>query len=180
MPVELLRHAGYSYSGSAAAWAYRALDLSKAYAHLFSYLFSPPSLFRKKDTKHDQPLTIPRYIVLLYDSSKRIFLLGPSHHYYLSGCALTRCDSYETPLGALKIDTATTAELHRTGKFETMSIAADEDEHSLEMHLPYIYTILSRYEIIRLSLFLPWRDCLLVSILSALESSSHLVRSFAH
>lgn len=89
-------------------------------------------------------LTIRCYLVLCNEKSKRIFLLGPSHHYYLSGCALTRCDSYETPLGALDIDKATTAELHRTGKFETMSIAADEDEHSLEMHLPYIYASLSR------------------------------------
>ncbi|KAF4541773.1 uncharacterized protein LTHEOB_8354 [Lasiodiplodia theobromae] len=98
-------HAGYAYSGPAAAWAYKALDLSQA---------------------------------------KRVFLLGPSHHYYLSGCALTQCDAYETPLGNLQIDKATVAELRTKGKFDTMTQDQDEDEHSLEMHLPYIYKVLSR------------------------------------
>ncbi|OCK82522.1 UPF0103-domain-containing protein [Lepidopterella palustris CBS 459.81] len=98
-------HAGYSYSGPAAAWAYKALDFSNA---------------------------------------KRIFLLGPSHHHYLSGCALSQCDKYETPLGDLIIDKATVAELHQKGSFDKMSLSVDEAEHSLEMHLPYIYKMLSR------------------------------------
>jgi len=34
-------------------------------------------------------------------------------------------------------------ELHKTGKFDTMSSETDEVEHSLEMHLPYIYKMLS-------------------------------------
>ncbi|TKA79120.1 hypothetical protein B0A55_02426 [Friedmanniomyces simplex] len=98
-------HAGYSYSGPAAAWAYRSWDVSKA---------------------------------------KRVFLLGPSHHHYLTKAALTRCTHYATPLGNLPIDRATTTELHQTGQFEWMTQSVDEDEHSLEMHLPYIYKILSK------------------------------------
>ncbi|MCJ1336947.1 hypothetical protein MMC09_002225 [Bachmanniomyces sp. S44760] len=97
-------HAGYSYSGPAAAWAYKTLDLSKA---------------------------------------KRVFLLGPSHHMYLSGCALSQCSHYSTPLGELTLDSATIEELHSTGKFEKLAQSADEDEHSLEMHLPYIYKALT-------------------------------------
>lgn len=77
-------------------------------------------------------------------SRKRVFLLGPSHHYYLTGCALSKCDTYETPLGNLKVDTETVAELHKKAKFDKMSVSQDEDEHSLEMHLPYIYKMLSR------------------------------------
>jgi MEMO1 family protein len=78
--------------------------------------------------------------------SKRVFLLGPSHHHYLATCALTRCDYYETPLGNLRIDKDTVAELHASGEFDKMSQRVDENEHSLEMHLPYIYKILSRYK----------------------------------
>lgn len=40
---------------------------------------------------------------LLY-YSKRIFVLGPSHVVYLSGCALTTCAKYQTPLGDLVVD----------------------------------------------------------------------------
>jgi AmmeMemoRadiSam system protein B len=58
---------------------------------------------------------------------------------------LSRCKTYETPLGDLKLDLDTIAELERAGKFSHMSRSADEDEHSLEMHLPYIYKMLSLY-----------------------------------
>lgn len=94
------RHAGYSYSGPCAAWAYKSLDLS---------------------------------------SAKRIFVLGPSHTYYLKGCALTTFASYETPFGDLEVDAETTEALRATGKFGTIPPSSDEDEHSLEMHLPYIW-----------------------------------------
>ncbi|KUJ19011.1 UPF0103-domain-containing protein [Mollisia scopiformis] len=103
--VIIAPHAGYSYSGETAAWAYKTLDLSKC---------------------------------------KRIFLLGPSHAYYLSGCALSRHAKYATPLGDFVIDKEIVAELKETGKFDTMSTQNDETEHSLEMHLPYIYRMISK------------------------------------
>ncbi|KAM0717276.1 hypothetical protein Q7P37_007128 [Cladosporium fusiforme] len=97
-------HAGFSYSGPAAAWAYKSWDVRNA---------------------------------------KRVFLLGPSHKLYLEKAALTRCTHYGTPLGDLPVDTETTTELHESGLFQYMSQDVDENEHSLEMHLPYIYKILS-------------------------------------
>ncbi|KAF3018070.1 hypothetical protein E8E14_002021 [Neopestalotiopsis sp. 37M] len=102
--VVIAPHAGYSYSGSCAAWAYKALDLSNV---------------------------------------KRVFVLGPSHTYYLKGCALTRYAKYATPFGDLVVDEAVTKELRDTGKFSDIRTSGGEDndveEHSLEMHLPYIY-----------------------------------------
>lgn len=76
--------------------------------------------------------------------SKRVFILGPSHHHYLTGCALSKCKTYETPLGSLKLDLDTIAELHKTGQFDTMSHSVDEAEHSIEMQLPYTVKMLSR------------------------------------
>ncbi|KAF9975016.1 hypothetical protein BGZ73_001469 [Actinomortierella ambigua] len=107
LPIRNLRaiiapHAGYSYSGPSAAFAYKCID---------------PSKF------------------------KRVFLLGPSHHVYLPGCALSKCDEYETPLGNLIIDKEVNKKLHATGQFTEMSFDTDEREHSLEMHLPYLYKI---------------------------------------
>ncbi|ESZ97239.1 hypothetical protein SBOR_2362 [Sclerotinia borealis F-4128] len=103
--VIIAPHAGYSYSGAAAAWAYKSLDFSNA---------------------------------------KRIFLLGPSHAWYLDKCALSKHAKYATPLGDLIIDKPTVQELDATGEFLTMNTDQDETEHSLEMHLPYIYKMLSR------------------------------------
>lgn len=96
-------HAGYSYSGPTAAWAY----------------------------KHIEPSGI-----------RRVFLLGPSHHMYSPRCSLTTCAEYNTPLGALQIDSATSNVLRQTGLFDDMSRKTDEDEHSLEMHLPYIFRVM--------------------------------------
>jgi MEMO1 family protein len=74
--------------------------------------------------------------------SKRVFLLGPSHHVYLDTCALSAQLTYETPCGDLKTCASTIGELRRTGAFTEMSKKTDEEEHSLEMHLPYIYKML--------------------------------------
>lgn len=55
---------------------------------------------------------------------------------------MTGCSRYETPLGDLAIDTAVVRDLTDSGLFETMSMEADEDEHSIEMQLPYIAKIM--------------------------------------
>ncbi|KAJ1718991.1 hypothetical protein LPJ61_006406, partial [Coemansia biformis] len=73
------------------------------------------------------------------DRIRRVFLLGPSHHVYLEKCALSQCAEYETPLGSIEIDQQMVAELRGKGDWRSMSMETDEDEHSLEMHLPYIY-----------------------------------------
>jgi hypothetical protein len=36
--------------------------------------------------------------------AQRCFILGPSHHVYLRGIAVSSCASYETPLGPLSVD----------------------------------------------------------------------------
>ncbi|KAL5371935.1 hypothetical protein DPSP01_013876 [Paraphaeosphaeria sporulosa] len=109
IPVQKARaiiapHAGYSYSGPAAAWAYKSADWANA---------------------------------------KRVFLLGPSHHWGLPGAATTGCSEYGTPLGNLTVDTELVGTIRKEWNLKTMSRQQDEDEHSLEMHLPYIYKMLS-------------------------------------
>ena len=67
-----------------------------------------------------------------------MFILGPSHHECISGCALSACETYETPIGNLTLDLDTIKDLKATGSFEIMSQSVDENEHSIEMHLPYL------------------------------------------
>ncbi|XP_053402086.1 protein MEMO1-like [Mercenaria mercenaria] len=69
---------------------------------------------------------------------KRVFILGPSHHVRVSGCALTATEKYRTPFYDLIVDAKINSELNGAGPFEVMSIDTDEDEHSIEMQLPYI------------------------------------------
>lgn len=85
--------------------------------------------------------------------SKRIFVLGPSHHHYLSTLALPQLTSYYTPLSddPLPLDTDLITKLFSTRavkpngssvSFTTMTRSVDEDEHSIELHLPYIHRLL--------------------------------------
>jgi predicted class III extradiol MEMO1 family dioxygenase len=36
-------------------------------------------------------------------------------------------------------------DLLKTGHFTQMSLQTDEDEHSIEMHLPYVFKIMEKY-----------------------------------
>ena len=47
-------------------------------------------------------------------------------------------------MGNLQLDLATISQLRATGEFADMSTSTDSAEHSIEMHLPYIYHLLSK------------------------------------
>lgn len=74
----------------------------------------------------------------------RIFILGPSHHVRLNGIALSPASIYETPLGNLVIDREIYDELYATNVFEEMTLKTDEDEHSIELQLPFIVKAMSK------------------------------------
>ncbi|KAF0296165.1 Protein MEMO1 [Amphibalanus amphitrite] len=76
---------------------------------------------------------------------KRVFILGPSHHVRLAGCALSSTLKYSTPLYDLTIDQGIYDQLYSTEQFERMSLSTDEDEHSIEMHLPYIAKVMEDF-----------------------------------
>ncbi|KAF3342516.1 hypothetical protein VD0002_g2666 [Verticillium dahliae] len=103
--VIIAPHAGYSYSGPTAAWAYKSLDLSQ---------------------------------------TKRVFLLGPSHTFYLKGCAVTTFKHYGTPFGNIRVDEEVTSTLRTALSLPDMPPANDNKEHSLEMHLPYLWTMFAK------------------------------------
>lgn len=80
------------------------------------------------------------------ESTKRLFILGPSHHVDIGPrCALTPATVYKTPLYDLAIDTAVYDELKRSGEFSQLSLEQDEDEHSIEMQLPFIAKVMERF-----------------------------------
>jgi predicted class III extradiol MEMO1 family dioxygenase len=162
------------------------------------------------------------YKHLVPSTIKRVFLLGPSHHFYSKRCLLSTASVYDTPLGAccggswqqeslqhtgvvlpwgsntertgvgpqyiwccdthvlctarllevdpdvyaqhtlnaaalchdhpcthtrtctgpLEIDADVYAQLTATGKFDSCDLDADEAEHSLELHTPYIARVM--------------------------------------
>uniref|UniRef100_A0A3B0NH10 Memo-like protein, putative n=1 Tax=Theileria annulata TaxID=5874 RepID=A0A3B0NH10_THEAN len=71
-------------------------------------------------------------------SIKTIFVLGPSHHFFLRGCAVDRFSSLQTPLGVLQVDVDIVEKLSDLKGFSVINNEASEDEHSIEMHLPLL------------------------------------------
>jgi MEMO1 family protein len=84
------------------------------------------------------------YKYLDFSNAKHIFLLGPSHTLSLSGCALSTHSRYATVFGDIQLDREIIKELQATKKFITWDQEFERKEHSLEMHLPYIYKMISK------------------------------------
>jgi len=96
--------------------------------------------------RYSGPSAAYGYKTINPDTTKRIFVLGPSHHAYFTRCGLSRQAEYETPLQNLVVDRALTEALHHTGLFDYLEQDVEEAEHSLEMHLPYIAKIMGKRE----------------------------------
>ncbi|KAF3480622.1 DUF52 domain-containing protein [Arthroderma uncinatum] len=95
------------------------------------------------------PCAAYAYKCLDLSKAKRIFLIGPSHHHYLTTIALPELTGYRTPLSSspLPLDTKLLSELRARSaapRFSDMSPSVDEAEHSMELHLPYIHRLLQR------------------------------------
>ena len=111
MPKALIvPHAGYIYSGSTAAVAYRRL------------------------------LTDP-------DRVERVLLLGPAHRVYLKGMAIPSVDSFATPLGEIPLDREA---LDSIGELPAVQVSdeAHREEHSLEVQLPFLQTVLNDFRLV--------------------------------
>ena len=79
---------------------------------------------------------------------KRVLLLGPSHKVYLDFVATTACDEWATPLGNLGIDSEAVERLVQSegGLFQRIAKKHEENEHSLEMHAPFIRKVFAGRE----------------------------------
>ena len=113
-------HAGLSYSGRTAAYAYTALL---------------DEINRRASIAGAVPI-------------RRIFLLGPSHRHYTAACELSAFDAYATPLLQLSIDTDTIASLQSDAPqlFGSMKRRTDEEEHSIELHLPFVARVFQKLQ----------------------------------
>jgi len=81
---------------------------------------------------------------------KRVVLLGPTHRVAVRGLALPGCRWFETPLGRVNIDEDAISALRGLPQVTT-SAAAHAEEHSLEVHLPFLQTLLGDFELVPLA-----------------------------
>jgi MEMO1 family protein len=78
----------------------------------------------------------------IYD---QVFLMGPSHKVAFHGVALSDVDAFETPLGILPLTPNLTC-LARKKPFVTAH-APHEEEHSIEVELPFLQRVLGKFNL---------------------------------
>jgi len=108
--VLVVPHAGYVYSGQAAAEAYVLLEPLK-------------------------------------NKIQRVILLGPCHRVAVRGMSLPTVQAFATPLGNIPLDTQAMEKLLAL-PFVGYSDAAHAEEHSLEVHLPFLQSVLADFSLV--------------------------------
>ncbi len=83
------------------------------------------------------------------DHISRVVLLGPSHRVWLRGLALPSVQAFLSPLGAVMIDQAACARIRELPQV-TVNDAPHAQEHSLEVHLPFLQTVLGEFTLVPL------------------------------
>lgn len=80
-------------------------------------------------------------------SITRVVLIGPSHRVAFRGLAISRTDTYSTPLGDVPLDKKAIESLHDL-PFVVELEQAHAMEHSLEVHLPFLQTVLNHFTLV--------------------------------
>ena len=89
------------------------------------------------------------YVLLqpLHDKIRRVVLLGPSHRVPFHGIALSSAQAFRTPLGDISLDSAGIEALQALPEVRILD-AAHALEHSLEVHLPFLQTVLDDFVLV--------------------------------
>lgn len=97
------------------------------------------------------PTAARAYIALqsIRKQVRRVVLLGPAHRVYTRGLALSSADYFTTPLGDVEVDHEaidTISDLPQVITFDE----THKQEHSLEVHLPFLQVLFDDFRIIPL------------------------------
>jgi len=84
------------------------------------------------------------------DKINRVVLLGPVHRVAVAGLALPGVDEFATPLGNVPIDAEAVAAIENMPQV-VVSTAAHAPEHSLEVQLPFLQSVLGDFKLLPLA-----------------------------
>jgi AmmeMemoRadiSam system protein B len=98
------------------------------------------------------PIAASAYALLrpVRDIVRRVVLLGPTHRVAVRGLAVPSVAHFATPLGSVEIDAAAIEQLRAMPQI-VVSDDAHALEHSLEVHLPFLQTVLSEFKLVPLA-----------------------------
>jgi MEMO1 family protein len=98
------------------------------------------------------PIAATAYALLApaRETITRVVLLGPTHRVAVRGLALPSVGQFVTPLGAVKVDAAAREELRGLPQV-VVNDDAHALEHSLEVHLPFLQTVIADFTLVPLA-----------------------------
>lgn len=88
-----------------------------------------------------------RLLQPLRDQIRRVVLFGPAHRVYLQGMAVPSVDAFSTPLGKVMLDRDSLQGLTALPGV-SVSDEAHREEHSLEVHLPFLQSVLTDFSLV--------------------------------
>jgi AmmeMemoRadiSam system protein B len=86
-------------------------------------------------------------LVSLRGKIRRVVLAGPAHRVYVAGAAIPASRAFASPLGDVPIDLGAMEALHAL-PFVEVDDRAHAQEHSLEVHLPFLQSVLGSFELV--------------------------------
>jgi len=89
------------------------------------------------------------YHVLRENQFENVILMGPDHRVGFEGISITNADSYKTPLGRIAISEKSKS-LPKNSDLFTNVAMSDQQEHSLEVILPFLQYYLKNFKLIPL------------------------------
>jgi len=96
------------------------------------------------------PTAAKAYITLNRKRIRRVVLLGPVHRVPVRGLALPDADAFATPLGVIRLDRAGMQAIESLPQV-CLSAHAHQQEHSLEVQLPFLQRCLDSFTLLPLA-----------------------------
>ncbi|MCR4303764.1 MAG: AmmeMemoRadiSam system protein B [Gallionella sp.] len=151
--VLIAPHAGYIYSGAIAATAYATLlspDRAEQNSTAQEGLIGGSSRNRLASpvTCRNRPIAA---------RIRRVVLLGPAHRVAVRGLALPGADAFDTPLGRVMLDTSAASAIAHLPQV-SVNAQAHEMEHSLEVQLPFLQSVLPDFTLLPLAVGMATAD----------------------
>ena len=84
------------------------------------------------------------------DQIRRVVVLGPSHYVAVSGFATSSAEAFATPLGLVPVDVEAVRQVRALPQVRELD-EAHEYEHSIEVQLPFLQTVLRDFALVPLA-----------------------------
>ncbi len=88
------------------------------------------------------------YKLLAENPVERVVIIAPSHQTRFSGSSIYNLGGYRTPLGIAPLDFEIIEDLFKHSSLVRYVPQADQQEHSLEIQLPFLQSVLPRFKLV--------------------------------